>query len=63
MTLIGDNAETLDAMSTTAFMMPIDRAAFFVKQIGAEAVFVSEAGDVFVTDGLRNGFELTGKGA
>ncbi len=48
-TLIGDNAELLDAWSTTAFILPISQATELLKRFQTEAIFVTKDGRVFVT--------------
>jgi len=57
-TLIGDNALELDALSTAIFVLGEAEGLRLVRQAGAEAVFVTESLDVFCTDGMRGNFEL-----
>ena len=52
-TLTGDSAEELDALSTTALMMGMTAAAGFLKLFGAEAVFVTRDRKIYTTDGLK----------
>ena len=51
-TLIGDCAEQLDALSTATFMMGMRDAIPLLNELGIEAVFVAKNGDVFSTDGF-----------
>jgi len=51
-TLIGDHAEQLDALSTAVFMMGIRRAVPMLQRLGIEAIFVSKDGNVFTTDNI-----------
>lgn len=62
-TLVGESAETLDALSTAAFMLPTEEAARLLKPRRIEAVFIRQNGDVYVTDGLRDRFRFLSKGA
>ena len=57
-TLIGENAMTLDALATAAFVTDTDAALRLVKRFGAEAVFVTRDGNVFLTDGLQDNFRF-----
>ncbi len=57
-TLIGNSALELDALSTAVFVLGEREGAHLVREAGAEAVFVTEGLDVFCTDGLRGNFEL-----
>ena len=57
-TLIGDCAEALDALSTAVFIMDIPDALPLLKKFSAEAVFIRKNGDVFITDGLKNDFRF-----
>ena len=55
-TLVGESAEKLDALSTTAFMFSLPRAVDLIRSADAEAVFVNKTGNVYVTDGLKPHF-------
>ena len=57
-TLIGENALTLDALSTAVFVLGAEKGLPLIQQAGLEAVFVTDQLDVFCTDGLRGNFEL-----
>ena len=62
-TLIGEDAEELDALSTTAFMLPITEAYELLNNGRIEAVFIAKDGKVFITDRLQNDFRMIQKGA
>ena len=57
-TLIGESALTLDALSTAVFVLGADEGLALVRKAGVEAVFVTDQLDVFCTDGLRGNFAL-----
>ena len=57
-TLIGESALSLDALSTAVFVLGALDGAALIREAGAEAVFVTRALDVFCTEGLRDQFEL-----
>lgn len=56
-TLIGDSAEELDALSTAVLMNGIAGSIDILRAGNIEAVFVTEGGNIYATEGLRN--ELT----
>ena len=58
MTLIGQSALALDALSTAVFVLGAEKGLPLIQQAGVEAVFVTDQLDVFCTDGLRGNFEL-----
>ena len=62
-TLIGDSAELLDVLSTTAFIMSVSKAAQLLKRFQAEAILVAKDGKVFVTDGLTDKFRFIERSA
>ena len=53
-TLIGDEAETLDAICTSAMLMSGEQAGIFLKRYPVEAVIIKKDGSVYVTDALKN---------
>ena len=57
-TLIGDNATELDALSTAAFVLGEAEGLRLIQQTGVEAIFVTDSLNVFCTEGLRNNFQL-----
>ena len=59
-TLIGDHAEQLDALSTSAFMMGVRRSIPLLDQLGIDAIFVTNSGDVFTTDNLTKRYAKAG---
>ena len=57
-TLIGESALAMDALSTAVFVLGAKDGAQLVREAGAEAVFVDYALNVFCTEGLRGDLEL-----
>jgi len=57
-TLIGDSAMELDALSTAVFILGIQKGVQLLEKSGIEAVFIDESFDVFTTPGLRENFKL-----
>ena len=57
-TLIGESALALDALSTAVFVLGAEEGISLVREAGVEAVFVTQQLDVFCTEGLRGNFEL-----
>jgi len=57
-TLIGDSALALDALSTAVFVRGTEEGMPLIQQSGVEAVFVTDKLDVFCTEGLRENLEL-----
>ena len=49
-TLIGDSAEQLDALSTAVFMMGMSRSMPMLERLGVEAIFVTNEGSVYTTN-------------
>ena len=59
-TLIGESAEELDAMSTAIFILGIQKGYELLN--GIEAVFITGDRKVFATEGLDNRIDFLGKG-
>lgn len=57
-TLLGERALMLDALSTAVFVLGAEEGLPLIREAGVEAVFVTDQMDVFCTDGLRGNFEL-----
>ena len=57
-TLIGDSATNLDALSTAVFVLGGEKGLKLIQQAGIEAVFVTVDLEVFCTEGLRENFQL-----
>lgn len=51
-TLIGDNGALIDPLTTAVFILGRDEGMALVRKLGAEAVFVDEAGNVAGTEGV-----------
>ena len=62
-TLVGENAEELDALSTAAFILPINKAGKMLRSRGIDAIFVTKRGNVYITDGLLDHYRFFSKGA
>lgn len=59
-TLIGDRAEELDALSTAVFMMGIRQAIPMLEERGIEAIFITKEGNVYTTNGLSGSYAKAG---
>jgi len=57
-TLIGESALALDALSTAVFVLGAEAGLPLMREAGEEAVFVSDEMNVYCSDGLRGNFEL-----
>ena len=59
-TVIGDEGRLCDALSTSLFVMGIDRAEQLWKERkDFDFIAVSETGEIFITEGIENDFELS----
>lgn len=57
-TLIGESALSLDALSTAVFVLGAEAGLSLMREAGVEAVFVTDEMNVYCSDGLRGNFEL-----
>ena len=57
-TLIGQSALELDALSTVVFVRGAEEGLPLLRQAGVDAVLVTDKLDVFCTEGLKKNFEL-----
>lgn len=61
-TIVGDSGTVCDALSTALFVMGLEDAADYWRQYGGfDAVFLTEEGDVYITEGLQDCFFLLEK--
>ena len=58
-TVICDNGLTADALSTACFVLGTEEAAGLLEKYGADALFVDEDHNIYMTDGMKERFELT----
>ena len=59
-TIVGKDGLMCDGLSTALFVKGLDDAINYWKNNqGFDAVFITESGDVYVTDGLSDSFKLT----
>ena len=57
-TLIGESAMELDALSTAVFILGMERGLRLLEPRGIQAVFITEALDVFTTPALKDEFSI-----
>jgi thiamine biosynthesis lipoprotein len=53
-TLVGSSGTELDALATGVFVLGLEEGAELVRQQGLEAVFFTENGELYATDGLKD---------
>lgn len=59
-TIVGEDGLLCDGLSTSLFLMGLeDAAAFWAESNDFEAIFMTEAGTVYLTEGLKTAFALT----
>lgn len=58
MTVICDQGYLADGLSTACFVLGMEKALPLLEKYGAEAVFVDEDKNVYVTSGMTDKFEL-----
>lgn len=61
-TVWSESGAVSDALSTACFVLGVEASLPVLEELGAEAVFVEEAGQVYVTAGLEKRFSLTAAG-
>lgn len=57
-TLVGDNAEELDALSTAVFIMGTEKALNLINKLNIDAVFITKEKKVFATNGLKSNLKI-----
>lgn len=59
-TIVGEDGAVCDALSTSLFVMGLEKAAdFWKKSNDFEAVFMTDSGEVYITEGLKDSVSLT----
>ena len=59
-TIVGDDGATCDALSTSLFVMGLEKATDFWKNNNDfEAIFITDSGEVYITEGLKDTSALT----
>lgn len=59
-TVVGDNGGICDGLSTSLFVMGLEKGAeLWSENEGFEAIFVTDSNEVYVTEGLKDKFALT----
>lgn len=61
-TIVADNGATCDALSTASFVLGRQKAEKLLEKYKADAIFVDEEKNVYITDGLKERFELMAEG-
>ncbi|MGN0470943.1 MAG: FAD:protein FMN transferase [Acutalibacteraceae bacterium] len=57
-TLVGENAEELDALSTAVFIMGTEKALNLINKLNIDAVFITKEKKVFATNGLKSNLKI-----
>jgi thiamine biosynthesis lipoprotein len=61
-TVVSASGAEADALSTACFVLGRDKAAALLEKYGANGIFVDDERKVYVTDGLKDRFELLADG-
>lgn len=61
-TVKGSSGALSDALSTACFVLGLEESLPLIEKFDAEAVFVTEKNEIFITAGLKEGFTLTADG-
>lgn len=60
-TIVGDNGFLSDVLSTTCFVLGLEKGMKYAQEKGFEGVFVTKDKEVFVTDGIKKDFRIKNK--
>ena len=58
-TIVCDNGLLSDGLSTACFILGLEKSQSLLEKYNAEAVFVDKDKNVYMTDGMKDMFELT----
>ena len=58
-TVVCDSGLYSDGLSTACFVLGYEKSFSLLQKYQAEAIFVTDQGEVYVTDGLADAFTLT----
>lgn len=61
-TVLGDNGLECDGLSTACFVLGLEKSLELLEKYQAEAIFVDENQNVFLTEGAKEYFTLTAEG-
>ena len=60
-TIVGDDGLVCDGLSTALFVMGLEDGVRFWREnslLGFDVIFITDAGEIFVTSGLKDSFSL-----
>ncbi len=57
-TLTGNSAMDMDALATIFILLGLEKGVAIMKQCGAEGIFITDAGDIFVSEGISSHFTI-----
>lgn len=61
-TVLSNKGSLSDALSTACFVLGMEESVFLLREFQADAVFVTDSKEVYLTEGLEESFELTSSG-
>jgi len=57
-TAVCDQSIDADAMTTALFVLGLEKGMELLKEVGADAIFIKENGEINITEGLKDQFEI-----